>query len=158
MLEIKNVLVATDFSECSTTALECARGIAHAFGARLHVMHVAEPPVTEFLTPGARMPVINTVSDERHLLDTSVTDEDRQALRAKLIFVRDGTAADSIAEYAKQRHIDLVVLGTHGRRGLTHAIVGSVAERVIRLATCPVLTVRAHQRQFVEPETPAQAS
>lgn len=144
MLAIHNVLVATDFSESAAAALDYGRVLAHSFGARLHVMHVAEPPVTDFLTPGAPMPVIDTVPAERRQLEASVTDDDRQTLKAKVVFARNNGTADSILDYAKQRHIDLVILGTHGRRGLARLVSGSVAETVVRLAPCPVLTVRAH--------------
>jgi nucleotide-binding universal stress UspA family protein len=144
LLTITNVLVATDFSDCSKAAVEYGRAVAQTFGARLHVMHVAEPPVTDFLTPGAPMPVVNTEPAERQLLETSINDDDRETLRAKLVFARGDGAAQSIAEYAAQRHIDLVVVGTHGRRGLARVLAGSVANEVIRIAPCPVLTVRAH--------------
>ena len=62
------------------------------------------------------------------------------------------TAATDIVEYARSESIDLIVMGTHGRGALRHLLMGSVAERVVRWAPCPVLTVRAHERDFVQPD------
>lgn len=152
MLIIKEVLVATDFSECSNNAIAYARSIAHNFGARMHVMHVANPSATDFLTPGAPMPVIDTRPAERDQLAASVTDDDRHTLRAQVVFVEHGGPAEIIAEYAERHRIDLVVVGTHGRRGVARAILGSVAEKVVRIAPCPVLIVRAHEREFIAPD------
>lgn len=155
MLVIENILVATDFGECAANAMAHARAIAHSFGARLHVMHVFEPGLPDtFAGPGADITVDLEVA-ERQLLEEAVTDDDRTTLRAKLIFVELRKVPDAIAEYAKRRRIDLVVIGTHGRRGLTRALLGSVAEQVVRTAPCPVLTVREHARSFIASDLPA---
>lgn len=149
MLDIKNVLVPTDFGPCSTKALEYARSIAHAFGARLHVVHVVEPPAADFAPPGTVPPVAPDRAAERRLLEESATPDDRETLRAKLTCVEFTAPVDAIVDYARQRHIDLIVVGTHGRRGLSRALMGSVAEQVVRTAPCPVFTVHEDGRDFL---------
>jgi nucleotide-binding universal stress UspA family protein len=121
--DIREILVATDFSEIAETAVRVAHGYAKAFGARLHVFHVTWP-------------------DERGLTKLFA------ALVAQLgttvpvvVASHRGDAADEIVGYAKAHGIHLIVLGTHGRTGVSRVLMGSVAERVIRTAPCPVLTV-----------------
>jgi nucleotide-binding universal stress UspA family protein len=88
---------------------------------------------------------------QRHLRER-VSDEDRQDLRAKVTVVTHNSPAVAIADYAKQHAIDLIVLGTHGRGAVAHMLLGNVAERVVRIAPCPVLTVRDPEHEFVVPD------
>jgi len=121
--DVREVLVATDFSETSETAARVAHAYARAFGARLHVFHVTWPDehgLTELFAVvvaqlGTAVPVV--IASHR------------------------GDAAEEIVRYAKAHGIHLIVLGTHGRTGVSRVLMGSVAERVIRSAPCPVLTV-----------------
>ena len=157
MIALENVLVPTDFGSASDTALQYGRALAERFGARLHVLHVAPDG---FLTAAmgygyASVPV--SVQEEielsaRKQLETLLTDEDRQALHARAIVVTHNAPAAAIIEYAKSNKISLIVLGTHGRGALAHLFMGSVAERVVRLAPCPVLTVRHPEHEFVLPD------
>ena len=78
----------------------------------------------------------------RKQLDRIVTEEDRQMLAAKIIVMMSNNAAQAITSYANDAQVDLIVVGTHGRGGMAHLFMGSVAERVVRTAPCPVLTVR----------------
>ena len=120
---VREIMVATDFSEASNAAVRVAHAYARTFGARLHVFHVTWPEaygVTELLARLAQD------------LGTSVP---------VVVASHPGDAAAEIVSYAKPRAIDLIVLGTHGRTGVTRALLGSVAERVARMAPCPVLTV-----------------
>jgi nucleotide-binding universal stress UspA family protein len=89
---------------------------------------------------------------ERQRLEKTVTDEDRQMLHAKLVTVVSSTPSASIVDYATSAKIDLIVMGTHGRGPLAHFMMGSVAERVVRLAPCPVLTVRHPEHEFIIPD------
>jgi universal stress protein A len=143
------ILVPTDFSEYSDAALDYARSLADTFGASLHLLHVFEDP---YVTAGA-------FSGETYLalpgdLRETMTADAKKQLAARLpgteastrqatSEVLMGGAARTIVDYAAAEQIDLIVMGTHGRTGLLHLLIGSVAERVVRTAPCPVLTVHA---------------
>lgn len=156
MLAIKNVLVATDFSECAETALGYAREFSRAFAARLHVLHVTATIVPDAMAMAAGVPVAG-VQDEindsdRQQLEQLVTADDRASLRATAVALSGERPEHAISEYAREHDIDLIVVGTHGRSGLSHLIMGSVAEHIVRIAPCPVLVVRQQQRAFVTPD------
>ena len=154
MLAIKNVLVATDFSECSDAALTYARALAGTFGARLHVLHVVEFVGAADVMGMGGYAVAMPISTRSWKLGTSAArpadlgerspDPSRQGP-----LVTGETPAHAIVEYANAEPIDLIVVGTHGRRGISHLVLGSVAEKVVRMAPCPVLTVRHPEREFV---------
>jgi nucleotide-binding universal stress UspA family protein len=78
--------------------------------------------------------------------------DDLLALRAKAVIVTSNVPADAIVEYAKDFGVNLIVVGTHGRGVVAHLLLGSVAERIVRIAPCPVLTVRHPEREFVLPD------
>lgn len=151
MVAIKSVLVATDFSESSARALDYGREFARTTGARLHVMHVVDDPRAQYsleMTPSWLLGVQENVeASARERLANQLTDDDRRQLRARGIVHMAVSAADAIVAYASSEGIDVIVIGTHGRRGLAHMILGSIAERIVRTAPCPVLTVRrpAHE-------------
>ena len=88
----------------------------------------------------------------RKALAELVTDEDRRTLGAKETVVAALSPSDAILDYARDKMVDVVVIGTHGRHGLSRLVMGSVAERVVRNAPCPVLTVRAAEHEFVRPD------
>jgi nucleotide-binding universal stress UspA family protein len=145
MVQMSNLLVAVNFDDASNDALAYARGLAKTFGARLHVLHVME---NVFLRPMANDPRAVEAGITRRLLDF-LTDEDRTALHAVPVIRKSDAPADEIVKYAQSEGIDLIVMGTHGRPGLAHFLMGSVAEKVVRTAPCPVLTLRHSERQFV---------
>jgi nucleotide-binding universal stress UspA family protein len=160
MFVLNNILVATDFSECSAAALNYGRALARQFGARLHVLHVVEMAVTGgFGIDGYVGPMVDMQStieeSEKAQLEALITADDRAALGAKTIIRSFETPARAIDEYARAERIDLIVIGTHGRRGLSHLVMGSVAEKVVRSAFCPVLTVRTPEHEFVLPDVKA---
>jgi nucleotide-binding universal stress UspA family protein len=163
MLAIRNVVIATDFSECSDAALAYAREICRTFGAQLHPLHVVEtlaaPDVAGMGGYVAAMPTLQHELEEaaRKQLDERLTEEDRGPLQAEAVVRTGDGPARAIIEFAGETRADLIVLGTHGRRGLSHLVMGSVAERVVRTATCPVLTVREFPRLATEP-IPERAS
>ena len=145
MIVLKHVLVATDFSPPSEAALTYGQALAQLFGATLHLLHVAE---NDFLrsTPADPRAV---GYGRRQALDARLTDSDRHTLHARAIVEVSDEPEQAIVEYARTESIDLIVLGTRGRTGLSHALIGSVAERVVRTAPCPVLTVRHPEHEFV---------
>jgi len=126
-MRLNEILFPTDFSPASEAAGRVAREMAVQAGARLHVLHVV-PPVTD-----PSLPAESLARAARSLAD---------GLRVETVLL-SGWAGRNIVDYAREKRIDLIVVGTHGRTGITHAILGSVAETVVRLAPCLVLTVPA---------------
>jgi universal stress protein A len=138
-MTIRNILVATAFDEASGAALDYGRTMARAFGGTLHVFHAVG---NAFLSPTVADPRL--VEDGARLhLEHTLTDDDRSALRAKAVVTTSDFPADAIVDYAREHAIDLIVTGTHGRTGVSHAVLGSIAERVVRMAPCAVLTVKS---------------
>ncbi len=151
MIVMTQILVATDFSEASAAAMDYGRALARTFGASLHLLHVMENP---FLRPHVADPHMIKNAALSHLFDR-LTDDDRRTLHATAVLETSDDPADEIVKYAKTRQIDLIVMGTHGRGTVAQLLVGSVAERVVRTAPCPVLTVRHPEHEFVVPDLPA---
>ena len=153
---ITRILVPTDFSETSDAALEWAKTIAGTLGASLHLLHVFEDPfVTGAFAAEAYAPLppatrAALIDDARARLTHRLTKEEQARFRSTTEIV-SGVSAPSIVEYAQERNIDLIVMGTHGRTGVAHLLIGSVAERVVRLAHCPVLTVHKDRAVTKQP-------
>jgi universal stress protein A len=154
--EFKSILVAIDFS--SRRALQLAHAVAERFGSSLHLLHVVEDPVMaaawseayavdlsglrDRLTQDAEWQLTKLASS---VTGVTVTTE-----------VRVGKPAQTIVEAVEERGCDLVVMGTHGRSGVAHLLIGSVAERVVRSARCPVLTVREASAATAAEAMPAE--
>lgn len=143
MPALKNILYATDFSPCSQAALPYLRAIAERYGSTLHVVHILDPePIT-----GVPLDSFPELDSDRYLAQSAMN-----ALLAGEPFVNIAHTAtiergqlwEVLAPFIKEKKIDLIVLGTHGRRGLKKLVLGSVAEQVFRLAPCPVLTIGPH--------------
>lgn len=157
MFALKNILVATDFSQSSAAALNYGRELARNFGGQLVLLHVVENMFTaevgadvfSFADPGLQASV--RAAGQRGV-DELLGPEDRIQLRAQGVVLTSNTPALAIVEYAKRGDVNLIVMGTHGRGGTAHLLLGSVAERVVRIAPCPVLTVRHPEREFVLPD------
>jgi nucleotide-binding universal stress UspA family protein len=156
MIRIKNVLVATDFSEPSTAALDYGRELARTYEATLHVLHVTEDLRWRFAadaTPAFPADAQEEIeASARARTNALLTDEDRAQLHARAAVQTAVSPAESIVEYAKTQAADVIVIGTHGRSGFSRVLMGSVAERVVRLAPCPVLTVRHPEHEFIAPD------
>jgi universal stress protein A len=156
MIRLNTVVVATDFSKTSEAALAYGRELARTFGAKLRVLHVAENIMTRYAFEGAvPLPLDVQVEYEKATtdrLEALVREDDRRELGATGVLRTSNNTADAIVEYAKETSADIIVVGTHGRKALAHLFLGSVAERVVRLAPCPVLTVRSTEREFVAPD------
>jgi len=148
MIVLKNILVATDFEPASDAALTYGRALAGTFGARLHLIHVAE---NDFLRSSVTDPHV-LKSAVAYRLNQRLTAEDRSDRAARATLEVSDRPADAITRYAKHEQIDLIVMGTHGRTGVRHMLMGSVAEQVVRTAPCPVLTVRHPEHEFVLPD------
>jgi nucleotide-binding universal stress UspA family protein len=155
MITMANVLVATDFGEAAESALAYGREFARTFGARLHVLHVVENPLI-WAGPDAAIDLAQLQRDMEAAAQTKfdrlVTEEDRQQLRAVTVIRSGRKAAEEIADHARLAAIDLIILGTHGRSGMSHVLMGSVADKVVRIAPCPVLTVRHPEHEFILPD------
>jgi len=156
MILLKKILVATDFGEASDSALNYGRDLARTYGAKLHVLHVAENLFARYRDEGSMVVLPQMQTDvenaARKRLEGLVTDEDRTMLRAEPVVLTALGTAEAIVEYAKAHTVDIIVMGTHGRRALSHLLMGSVAERVVRMAPCPVLTVRHPEHEFLAPD------
>ena len=141
----KKILCPIDFSDASRTALETAADLARRHGASLTLFHAY--PVPGYTCPDgsfvASTKMLEELADQaRRHLDEWKGIATGLGLTSVDAATAVGEPAYEICAYAKDKAIDLVVVGTHGRTGLTHALMGSVAERVVRKAPCPVLTVR----------------
>lgn len=159
MIALQNVLVATDFGSAAETALLYGRTLAQSFGAKLHVLHVTADAYLAAATEYGYASVPTSVQEEiergaTQQLEALLSDEDREALHATTRVVTHGTPAFAIVDYATANGVDLIVLGTHGRGALSHLFMGSVAERVVRIAPCPVLTVRHPEHEFIVADAP----
>lgn len=139
MFTIKTILHPTDFSERSACGLPLACALARDHGARLVVAHVVEPPMP-INYEGVVIPTQDTDVETVRAKLQELTDRDPK-VRAEGIVV-EGNPAVEILRLAEKLKCDLIVLGTHGRTGLSRLLMGSVAEQVVRKARCPVLTVK----------------
>jgi len=145
------ILVPTDFSPGADAALTYARTLAEKFGASLRLLHVMEDPMTSVMLSvdsyPPDLPELRRVmvDDATARIRERLGDNDRTALRAtgEVLF---GSGARCIVDYATEHDVDLIVMGTHGRTGMSHLLMGSVAERVVRTAPCAVMTVRTRPK------------
>lgn len=157
MITLNNILVPSDFSESSDQALRYGLELARKFAARVHVLHVVQDPATQpWAAEGFAMPLLEVIeqwqkqAEER--LIAAIPPADRAGAR---VTTTVGSAYPEILRYAEEQDIDLIVMGTHGRGGVSHLLLGSIAEKVVRRSPCPVLTVRHPQHGFVDLPLPA---
>jgi nucleotide-binding universal stress UspA family protein len=152
MIQIRRILLPTDFSETSFAAARYAVELAAKFGAELHVLHAIDELVTS-------VPLLETYgaptreeyeAKAQAMLDNWPLPDGAESLTVHRRF-RHGTPYLQILHDAQEHDVDLIVLGTHGRGLTAHLLMGSVAERVVRKSPCPVLTVRPEGHQFVHP-------
>jgi len=159
MITIKNVLVATDFSPASTAALRYGLALARNFGGRLHVLHVVDDLTARLAYADASMAGFSPVEMQAEMervaagaLHALLSDDDRANVQATMVLRVNHNAAREITDYAKEASIDLVVVGATGRGVIDRMLMGSVADKVLRRAPCPVLAVRHPEREFVTPD------
>lgn len=135
---IREILFPTDFSPCSQSALSYACAIATRFAASLHMVHVIGPAP---LVGSAGEPYAEYTDETAWRKLSNLADSLRDKKFRYYTSIHRGSVSNVICRLVPERYIDLIILGTHGRRGLPHLIIGSVAEQVLRNATCPVLTI-----------------
>lgn len=149
----KKILCPIDFSEFTDEILEYALDITKKFNAELHLIHVIPnlnyfTPYESFFTPE------NLIVVEQNL-ETEVNKDFDNVMKKIDIpvkkIIKTGAAFVEIIDYVKSESIDLVIMGTHGRTGIEHILIGSVAEKVVRKSPCPVLTIRPKSQKFKMP-------
>jgi nucleotide-binding universal stress UspA family protein len=146
MSNFNRVLVPTDFSDFSLAAVQYGQALATRIGAELHVLHVASPSFNEYVAQAGTAYRKPYDQFESELINAAESEMCRKLQEVDCLDVQAhitiGCAATEIMSFAESKAMDLIVMGTHGRTGLAHLLLGSVAERVVRGASCPVLTVR----------------
>ena len=146
-MQFRHILAPTDFSEYSKKAVASALELAKKFGAKLTILHVVEPPpypVEGYVPPSVSATFLEDLERQATQdLAQFVPEAEASGLEAvRLVAV--GTPYRKIIETAEAEQVDLIVMATAGRTGFSHLLLGSIAERVVRTATCPVLTMRPH--------------
>jgi universal stress protein A len=155
MIDLRRILVPTDFSEHSRHALSYGVALAEKFGAELHLLNVFQEllvyqPDVVTAGPPVSLPVGALAAAGRAALDKLIADEHLERLQVHSD-VREGSPVEEIVDYAHEHGIDLIVIATHGRGWLAHLLMGSVAEKVVRKAPCPVMAVHLPEHEFVKP-------
>ena len=148
----KNILVPTDLSEHAEDALDYACELAAKLDATVHIVNVIGIPALGLPELGVALTstvIDSMIADNQKAIDALAA---RKATQARIgqVVLRTGDARDVINQTALEVGADLIVMGTHGRRGVSRALLGSVAETVVRSAPCPVLTVRAHKDKHAD--------
>jgi nucleotide-binding universal stress UspA family protein len=144
-MEVRQILAPTDFSEFSKQAVQCAYELAQTFGAKLLLLHVVELlvyPVEIFLVSEEGTTLLDDLERQARLDLAELVPKSLDGAVEVLCQAVVGTPYLKIVEVAAAETVDLIVMSTHGRTGLSHLVMGSVAERVVRMAPCPVLTIR----------------
>lgn len=155
MIRLKRILFPTDLSDAAGEAQRYACSLAEQYGADLHVLSVVQDvtlvspdPNSPWVIPASSLDEVKeSVSKALEKIPDPQWCEGKTVLRT----VCSGIPFLEIIRYAKEKEIDLIVIGTHGRTGLVHVLLGSVAEKVVRKAPCPVLTVHPKDHQFIMP-------
>jgi nucleotide-binding universal stress UspA family protein len=137
-MKIRKILFPTDFSHTGDAALAMAESLARDNKATIAIVHVVEPP-SAYVGEMYYGIVEPNVDELKRMLSSVKTSDSRIAVEHSLI---EGEPADAICRFAKGHNVDLIVLGTHGRKGISRLLMGSVTEAVVRRAECPVLVVR----------------
>ncbi|KKO18817.1 MAG: universal stress protein [Candidatus Brocadia sp.] len=154
MMKIEKILFPTDFSVCSKYALKYALDFATERGAKLYILNVIPKLNIPIGSGGATFPVSKFYADmEREAkknIHRLIPRRFLEKIKIENIIVR-GTPFQEIIKAAKKYDIDLITIATHGRTGISHALLGSTAEKVVRTASCPVLCVRYPEREPVQP-------
>jgi universal stress protein A len=156
MIRIDRILCPTDFSELADHATDYACALADAFKAELHVLHVVDESYQYWMAMGPNSLPLGPTPEEIRVgaeeqMERCKRERFSNAQSPLVATVRVGRPFLEIIRYARDQQIGLIVMGTHGRSGLTHVLLGSVTEKVVRKAPCPVLTVRAPGHKFEMP-------
>ena len=153
MITLKEILVATDFSEPAEAAVNYGRYLAKSYGATLPIIHVIENMLA-FYAPELGFAIAeverNIEAAVQRDLDSTISRSPESSVNVRAIVKRAPNVAYAITEYAKAHAVDLIIVGTHGRGAVSRFLMGSVAERVVRTAPCPVLTVHAPEQDSTD--------
>jgi nucleotide-binding universal stress UspA family protein len=144
MMQIRQILAPTDFSEGSKQAVACAYELARAFGAKLLLLHVIEelPSYIGFIPQGGAAMILADL-ERQACLDLAAVLAEAEAAEVEVTRrAVVGYPSHEIVNVVAAEKVDLIVIATHGRTGISHLVMGSVAERVVRTAPCPVMTLR----------------
>jgi universal stress protein A len=144
VFKLRRILVPIDFSDCSKKALDYAIPFTRQFGAELNLLHVVEPyPAVPEMAP------YDAETIEEGRLELEALRKDLGNVGPCSTLVRKGAPPTEITSAARDLDVDLIIISTHGRKGLSRMFLGSTAERIVRSAPCPVLIVRECEREFV---------
>ena len=153
MMNIRNILFPTDYSNCAAQAMEHALYLANYCRAKLHIIHADVVSQEDAQASTDQLPKMRQLHDELNTLAMEKIQSDLQTsvkgFREEVVtmeLVGGGSEADLILQYARENDVDLIVMGTHGRRGLGYVFLGNIAQEVVRFATCPVYTVRESEK------------
>jgi nucleotide-binding universal stress UspA family protein len=147
-MQFRHILAPTDFSEYSKKAVASALELAQTFGAKLSILHVIELPpypIEGYVPPSLSATFLEDLERQATEDLAQLVPEAESAKVEVERLVAVGTPARTIIETAEAEHVDLIVMATAGRTGFSHLVMGSIAERVVRTASCPVLTIRPHE-------------
>ena len=153
MIDLKTIVVPVDFSAHSETAFQMALELARRFRSELYLLHVHQLPAYVYpdgifpLTPEIMAEIEQKIAIELGRLAERVRAAEVRCVQKSVL----GVTFVEIVRFARETEADLIVMGTHGRSGLSHALLGSVTEKVLRKAPCPVLAVRPESHTFVHP-------
>lgn len=150
MKPFKKILVPTDFSLHADEALDTAIDLAARYGASITLLHSFEPVIYAFPESSGiyqGLQLEQAIGDIDKALEAKMQHALMRGAKDVHVVHQRGFPPTEIIDYAKAGGVDLIVMGTHGRRGFSHMLMGSVAERVVRLAPCAVLTVRSPEQQ-----------
>jgi nucleotide-binding universal stress UspA family protein len=150
-IQLQNICVPVDFSDTSGAALNYGKALAEAFGAKLHLLHVLVNWIPDGDFPVSPQVYVELEKSARKQLESQLTNQELEKYRAQLELISGTSEFVEIVRYARDKNIDLLVMGTHGRGPIAHMLMGSVTEKVVRKAPCPVLTVRHPEHEFVMP-------
>ena len=155
MIRLAKLLVPTDFSEDSEQAARYAVELAKRFQAEIHCVHVVDIPAdllstSAYYMTGPSEAFLDQIREESKKNLEAFADNNLEGVQVQTAFL-EGSPFVEIIRYARNQQIDLVVIATHGRTGLKHVLFGSVAEKVVRKAPCPVLVVKREEHDFVLP-------
>lgn len=151
MFKIKNILLPTDLSSTSLSAADYAVELANQYNAKIHLLHVLEktPPILAIRSLDlSQEKILKSFEDEgRKSLESAVKKIQKNRIEELNIepVLKKGIDYEEIIKYSKEYKIDVIVIATHGRTGILRTLLGSVAEKVIRYAKCPVLVITPHK-------------
>jgi len=152
VMKVNNILVPVDFSNYSKSALAYASEIALSYNAQLQVLHIIEETMHPAFSISGKSSIFDLVpgikEDSRKRIDKMLKDIVSDKVKSN-VYIQAGRAASDIIKFAKENSTDLIVIATHGLTGLEHMLLGSVTEKVVRMAHCPVFTVKSFGRRLI---------